>query len=180
MVVLGVAAVAVGYLANPQWESQFGIPGHWISEFLLSGLEAAAPAVVGLLEVHDFSRWIATVSTIGAVTGLATAGALYLRKAGPKVGPLKTVNRVHTLLSQKYYVDALYEDAVVRRAFYRSFARAVDWVDRNLVDGLVDALGWFFRNIGPLIGRLQTGQVQAYGAVIALGTLLILLGLLLS
>jgi NADH-quinone oxidoreductase subunit L len=180
MVVLGVAAVAVGYVANPQWESEFGIPGHWISGFLLSGLEAAAPAVVGHLEVHDFSRWMATVSTVGAVAGLATAGALYLRKAGPKVGPLKTAKRVHTLLNQKYYVDALYEDVVVRRALYRSFAGAVDWVDRNLVDGLVDALGWFFRNIGSVIGRLQTGQVQAYGVVIALGTLLILLGFLLS
>jgi NADH-quinone oxidoreductase subunit L len=180
MVVLGVAAVAVGYVANPQWEYEFGIPGHWISGFLLSGLEAAAPAVVGRLEVHDFSRWIATVSTIGAVAGLAAAGALYLRRAGTKVGPLKTAKRVHTLLSQKYYVDALYEDAVVRRAFYRSFAGAVDWLDRALVDGLVDALGWFFRNIGSLIGRLQTGQVQAYGVVIGLGILLILLGFLLS
>jgi NADH-quinone oxidoreductase subunit L len=180
MVVLGVAAVAVGYLANPQWESEFGIPGHWISGFLLSGLEAAAPAVVGHLEVHDFSRWIATVSTIGAVAGLATAGALYLRKAGPKVGPLKTAKRVHTLLNQKYYVDALYEDAVVRWGFYRVFAGAVDWLDRNLVDGFVDALGWFFRNIGALIGRLQTGQVQAYGAVITLGILLILIALLLA
>jgi NADH-quinone oxidoreductase subunit L len=180
MVVLGVASVAVGYLANPQWESEFGIPGHWISGFLLSGLEAAAPAVVGRLEVHDFSRWIATVSTIGAVAGLATAGALYFRKAGPKAGPLKTAKRAHTLLSRKYYVDSLYEDAVVRRAFYRGFAGGVDWLDRNLVDGFVDALGWFFRNIGSLIGRLQTGQVQAYGAVIALGILLILIALLLS
>jgi NADH-quinone oxidoreductase subunit L len=180
MLVLGVAAVAVGYLANPQWESELGIPGHWISGFLLSGLEGAAPAVVGLLEVHDFSRWVAAVSTIVALAGLATASAIYMRRAGPKAGPLGAAKRVYTLLNQKYYVDVLYEDVVVRRAFYRSFAGAVDWLDRNLVDGLVDALGWFFRNIGSLIGRLQTGQVQAYGAVIALGSLLILLGLLLS
>ena len=87
---------------------------------------------------------------------------------------------MHTLLSQKYYVDALYEDALVRRAFYRNFAGAVDWLDRNVVDGLVDTVGWIFRNLGPVIGRLQTGQVQAYGAVIAFGTLLIILGFLLS
>ena len=180
MLVLGVAAVFVGYLANPQWGSALGIPGHWISGFLLSGLEAAAPAVVGLLEVHDFSLWVAAVSTIVAVAGLATAGGFYLRRASSKAGPLKPANPVYTLVNQKYYVDALYEDVVVRRALYRGFAGAVDWLDRNLVDGTVDALGWFFRNIGSLIGRLQTGQVQGYGVVIALGISLILLGLLLS
>ena len=68
---------------------------------------------------------------------------------------------------------------MVRRAFYRGIAATVDWFDRNLVDGTVDALGWIFRNIGSVIGLLQNGQVQAYGTVIALGSLLILLGLLL-
>ena len=68
---------------------------------------------------------------------------------------------------------------MVRRAFYRTIAAGMEWLDRNLVDGTVDAVGWIFRNIGSVIGRLQTGQVQAYGTVIALGSLLILLGLLL-
>ena len=84
------------------------------------------------------------------------------------------------LLAEKYYVDALYEDAIVRRWFYSRFAGTVDWMDRNLLDGLVDALGWIFRNIGSAIGRLQSGHVQAYGMAIALGSLLILLGFLLS
>jgi len=56
----------------------------------------------------------------------------------------------------------------------------VDWLDRNIVDGLVDTLGWIFRNLGPIIGRLQTGQVQSYGGVIVFGSLLIILGFLLS
>ena len=69
---------------------------------------------------------------------------------------------------------------MVRNAFYRILAGTVDWLDRNIVDGVVDALGWIFRNLGPVIGRLQTGQVQSYGGVIVFGTLLIILGFLLS
>ena len=184
MLVLGVAAVFSGYLVNPQWDKEIGIPGHWISEFLLTGVEHAAPALVGQIELHDFSRWLATVSTVVAVAGLGLGFLLYRRRREgqqePQRDPLEAAGPIHTLLSQKYYVDALYEGAVVRRAFYRYMAATLDWLDRNIVDGTVDAIGWIFRNIGSVIGRLQTGQVQAYGTAIALGSLLILLGLLMS
>ena len=182
MLVLGLAAAFSGYLANPQWVEELGIPKHWFTGFLLEGLGGALPAV-GALEAADFSRWMATVSTVAAVAGLGLGFYLYRRsredQREPQRDPLEAARTVHSLLSRKYYVDALYEDAVVRRAFYRTIAAGMEWLDRNLVDGTVDAVGWIFRNIGSVIGRLQTGQVQAYGTVIALGSLLILLGLLL-
>ena len=181
MLVLAVAAAASGYIANPQWEREIGIPAHWISSFLLTGLENTVPVLTGNLEIHDFSRWMAAVSTVAAIAGLALAGILYLRRReGDQREPLGAVKPVHTLLSEKYYVDALYEGVVVRRAFYRVFAGSVDWIDRNLIDGTVDALGWIFRNIGSAIGRLQTGEVQAYGSAILFGTLVIILVFLLQ
>jgi len=180
MLVLGAAAIASGYLANPQWEQEIGIPRHWITEFLLTGLENTVPVLAGHMEIHGFSRWLATVSTIGAVTGIALAASLYMRREAGGRDPLEAAGRVHTVVAQKYYVDALYEDAVVRNAFYRILAGTVDWLDRNIVDGVVDTLGWIFRNAGPVIGRLQTGQVQSYGGVIVFGSLLIILGFLLS
>ena len=181
MLVLGAAAIISGYLANPQWEEEIGIPRHWISEFLLTGLEHTVPVLVGNIEIHGFSRWLATVSTIGAVSGIALAASLYMgrREAGAR-DPLETAGKVHTVLANKYYVDALYENVLVRSAFYRLLAGTVDWLDRNIVDGLVDTLGWIFRNLGSAIGRLQTGQVQSYGGVIVFGSLLIILGFLLS
>ena len=137
---------------------------------------------------NQISKWINGNTTVKMVAGLALGLLLYRRRRedervpqrGPQRDPLEAARPVHALLTQKYYVDALYEDAVVRRAFYRIIAAGADWLDRNLVDGTVDAIGWIFRNIGSVIGRLQTGQVQAYGTMIALGSLLILLGLLLS
>ena len=181
MLILGAGAIAAGYLANPQWDKEIGIPGHWISEFLGTGLAVIVPSLAHALEPHDFSRWLAAVSTVVALVGLSIAAAVYIRRReSGKRDPLEIAGPVHTLVSKKYYVDALYEDAVVRRVFYRAVAGTLDWLDRNVVDGFVDTLGWIFRNIGSAIGRLQTGQVQAYGAVIALGGLLIILGFLLS
>ncbi|MCH7799902.1 MAG: NADH-quinone oxidoreductase subunit L, partial [Chloroflexi bacterium] len=181
MLVLGAAAIISGYLANPQWEEEIGIPRHWISEFLLTGLEHTVPVLAGNIEIHGFSRWLATLSTIGAVSGIALAASLYMRRreAGAR-DPLEAAGKVHTVLANKYYVDALYENVLVRSAFYRVLAGTVDWLDRNIVDGVVDTLGWIFRNLGSVIGRLQTGQVQSYGGVIVFGSLLIILAFLLS
>ena len=179
MLMLGLAAVFSGYLANPQWVDEIGIPKHWVTGFLLEGLGGALPAVLHL-EPADFSRWMATVSTVVALAGLALGILLYRRRRRDGRDPLEVAGPIHTLLSQKYYIDALYEGVVVRLAFYRIIVASLDWLDRNLVDGTVDAVGWIFRNIGSVIGRLQTGQVQGYTTVIALGSLLILLGLLLS
>jgi NADH:ubiquinone oxidoreductase subunit 5 (subunit L)/multisubunit Na+/H+ antiporter MnhA subunit len=84
------------------------------------------------------------------------------------------------MLSEKYYMDTLYENVIVRKGFYRVFAGTLDWIERNLVDGTVDLIGWFFRNIGTVIGKMQTGQVQTYATGIAFGTLAIILALLLA
>ena len=179
MAVLGLAAAALGYLANPQWEEEIGIAKHWITSFLGDGLLASLGGY-GHAETLDFSRWIATFSTIAAVVGAGAALALYARRRSQRADPLRALGPVHTILSEKYYVDAFYENVVVRRSFYRLFAGMVDWLERNLIDGSVDLIGWFFRNIGITIGRLQTGQVQAYGTVIAFGALIIILAFLLA
>ncbi|MCI0789469.1 MAG: NADH-quinone oxidoreductase subunit L, partial [Chloroflexi bacterium] len=161
MVVLGVAAVAVGYLANPQWTEEIGIPRHWITGFLGDGLQAAMGAV-GHAETLDFSRWMAAISTVAALSGIGLAALVYLRRRDQRADPLERVKPVHTLLTQKYYLDTLYEDLMVRKGFFGIIAGTLDWIDRNLVDGTVDLIGWFFRNIGIAIGKFQTGQVQAY------------------
>ena len=179
MVVLGVAAVAVGYLANPQWTEEIGIPRHWITGFLGDGLQAALGAV-GHAETLDFSRWMAAISTVAALSGIGLAVLVYLRRRDQRADPLERLKPVHTLLTQKYYLDTLYEDVIVRKGFFGVIAGTLDWIDRNLVDGIVDLIGWFFRNIGIAIGKFQTGQVQAYATGIAFGVLAIILALLLA
>jgi NADH-quinone oxidoreductase subunit L len=179
MLVLGVTAAILGYLANPQWTEEIGIPRHWITGFLGDGLLAA-------LDIHehahtlDFSRWMAIISTVAALSGIGIALLIYARRRGQGKDPLEKAGSVHTLISQKYYMDTLYEDVVVRKGFHRIFAGLLDWLDRNLVDGVADLIGWFFRNIGTAIGKFQTGQVQAYATGVAFGVLAIILALLLA
>ncbi|MBM3941824.1 MAG: NADH-quinone oxidoreductase subunit L [SAR202 cluster bacterium] len=180
MLVLGVGTVAAGYVANPQWvHSLLGIPGHWITEFFHLGLEEALSGREAHLAVPEFSLGMAAASTLIALAGLALAAALYRgRGAETRKDPLERGGPVYVLLNRRYLVDVLYENVLTGRVFYRAVAGALDWLDRNLVDGLVNLTGLVFRNAGRPLGLLQTGQVQFYAVALTLGSLLVLLGYL--
>ena len=92
--------------------------------------------------------------------------------------PLAKVKPVHVLLTQKYYLDILYENLIVRRWFYGFLVAVTDWVARNLVDGLFDLIGGATRNTGKMMALLQTGQVQFYGSVLVFGAIAIMVGFL--
>ena len=62
----------------------------------------------------------------------------------------------------------------MRRGLYSGLAQGLDWIDRTIIDGFVDANGWIGRNSGGLLRQVQTGQLQAYGVVTSLGILVII------
>ena len=179
MVVLGLGAVVIGYVINPQWINFLTVPVHWVTGFVADGLHVSTGGE-GHAELPNFNWAIAGISTAAAVGGSLLGLLVYGLRRDRSREPLQLLGPVYTLLSQKYYVDALYEGIIVRRSFYRVFAGLTNWLDRRIVDGFVDLVGWLFRNIGSAIGRLQTGQAQTYATVVALGSLLIVLGFLLA
>ena len=204
MAALGIAAVLAGYVSNPQWvKSLLGIPGHWFSYFVESAVlyghpetpafnwavagisTAVAVAGIGLAYLlYARARQAAPVTespseggaTATAVSEEANHGHPHVDAAPQQADPLERGGVVYTLLYRKYFVDELYEGLLVRRVFYRYFAGLTDWLDRSLVDGIIDFTGWVTRQLGRLAAQLQTGQVQFYGAVIVLGAVLILVG----
>ena len=174
-----MGAVVIGYVINPQWIDFLTVPVHWVTGFVADGLHVATGGE-GHAELPKFNWTIAGISTAAAVGGAVLGLLVYGPRRDRSREPLQLLGPVYTLLSQKYYVDALYEGIIVRRSFYRVFAGLTNWLDRRIVDGFVDLVGWLFRNIGSAIGRLQTGQAQTYATVVALGSLLIVLGFLLA
>ena len=175
LVILGFAAVVVGYLVNPQWvESFLMIPKHWLTEYVAEAL------VFGHPELHDFDIRTAAISTAVALAGIAVASLLYIRVTRSIEGdlrePMERGGVLHNLVSQKYYMDALYEALLVRRVFYGWFVATTDWIDRNIVDGLVDLAGSATRSVGRITAQFQTGQVQFYGAFLLMGVIVIVVG----
>ncbi len=177
LAMLAFAAVVVGYLVNPQWvESVLLIPKHWFTEYVSEAL------VFGHSALPGFDWGMAIISTAAALAGIGVASLLYLRSgtdtAAELTEPLEKAGPLHKLITQKYYMDALYETLVVRRGFYGVLAAAADWVDREVVDRLVDLVGSVTRNSGRAAAQFQTGQVQFYGTFLLLGAIIIVVGYL--
>ena len=161
MALLAAAAVGAGWLANAT-ASVGPLPSHWLSHTLNE-------------EAVDFSIGIAAVSTLIALAGIALATAMYRWRPGLFGALGAPLRPLYRLLANRYYMDHLYEGIGVRQAAYRGLFFASDWWDRRVVDGFADLTGWFGRNSGRALAQFQNGQVQAYGAGIAVGAALLIL-----
>ena len=165
MLLLSVAAVGSGYVANPLGfaDGFIGIDPHWFSNFLM------LPGG----HIEKFSFPLASISVGVAAAGIVVATAVY---HWPKVS-LAVVGRpfrpIHRLLVQKYYMDHLYEAVIVYRGVYRGIGATLDWFDRRIVDNVAELAGWLPRNTGRAVSTLQTGQVQGYALGISVGIAII-------
>ncbi|MXZ92215.1 MAG: NADH-quinone oxidoreductase subunit L [Chloroflexi bacterium] len=170
MGLLGFCAIIAGWVANPIGVSSlFGvIPSHWLTDYFASGLHDGH-------HTPPFSILMAAISNVVALAGIGLAALVY---AWPRpftgLDPMLKAGPVHILLSQRYYLDHLYEGLIVGRIFYQIIVAVTDWIDRNVVDGMVGLVGWISRNIGGLIALAQNGQTQVYPLVAAAGGVVII------
>ena len=172
LVALGLATLVVGWLVNPLTDLGL-VPLHWFTEFVSIGPSHPALQAVHV-EAEPFNVTLAIVTSMLAVAGI---GLAYLMYVANKVSPA-SIGRVtgpaHRILTRKYYVDELYEDVITRGLFYGRLALTLDWLDKNLIDGVVRSLDRLGRNIGRAMAQVQTGQLQGYGTAISVGVLMML------
>jgi len=180
--ILAVFAVLAGLLNAPG----IGLFHGWV-EFEVEGVEH-------FLEFHEFNPGLAFGSLVVAVLGIGVAAGYYLRNAFPRgvmarSGALRTGHRV---LLNKYYLDDLFINGVIRKIQY-PIARAAYWINQNVLDGVVNAVGVAARRSaqvlydfvdqkgidgivngaglgaeesGSILRRTQTGRVQQYAALL--------------
>ena len=81
---------------------------------------------------------------------------------------------MHTLLSNKYYVDELYDAIVVQ-----PLKRVSEWVlwkrvDAGLIDGIVNGSGTVVRGASAVLRMTQTGSIRTYAASLFFGVVVVL------
>ena len=90
------------------------------------------------------------------------------REAAPEEG-------FERVLANKYYVDEIYDKAIVRPVVGTS--RGLLWrgVDVGLIDGVgVNGSAYLTRFVGWIGSQLQSGQLGTYAWVLALGVLVVI------
>ena len=130
--------------------------------------------------------WMAVIGISVAQKFYVTSPEISEQLAGRFAGP-------HRLLSNKYYVDELYDATVIGGTFSAGTGLwAVDrtvvdgavngagkitvigsWfsslTDRTVVDGLVNLVGWMVQESSHAFRRVQTGLVQNYALLMLFG-----------
>jgi NADH-quinone oxidoreductase subunit L len=153
------------------------------------GNEGAVPRSVGEGEAGHGSPTgsAATATTHGAAaehahdpeevaqerlfTGVSIAVGLIGIGLGWMVFRKRPLLEMPRLLENKYYVDEVYDAAIINPV--KEGSRGVLWrfVDVGVIDGLVNGIGRGTAALGGLLRYLQPGFVRSYAAIILLGAL---------
>jgi NADH-quinone oxidoreductase subunit L len=113
------------------------------------------------------------IAILLGLAGLALAWTLLARRVlGTAAEEPAYRSGMERLLYEKWYVDEVYDRAVVRTVGWLSRLEA--GFDRYVIDGLVDFGGRLAQGLGIAAGRAQTGQVNTYAFAIVVGVLLVL------
>jgi NADH-quinone oxidoreductase subunit L len=114
------------------------------------------------------------VSTGVAIAGIGIALFFWLRNRSLADGMARQFGGVHRLLLNKYYIDELYDTAVVQPIKLLSTGALWKGVDAGLIDGTVNGVGALVRAGSSGVRRAQTGSLRTYAGGLFLGVTLIL------
>lgn len=171
---------------------------------ILGALAAVSGFVAGPLagfvyygEPHhaSFNTFVFGVATVVWVAGVALALAIYKYNLVSRRKVIQVFYPVWVLLKRRYYIDDVYQYVFVRGMI--GLALVAGWIDRHVIDFIVNAAGWVTRRVADYVDefdrgvvdgivngvggafvvgsrvfrQLQTGFVQSYMLVLFLGLL---------
>jgi NADH-quinone oxidoreductase subunit L len=171
LVVLAVGSVAAGYVGVPHALGGSNQLEQFLEPSFRAGAGAASHGDTHASLGLEFG--LMGVSTLAALVGIAIAAFFFLRRPDSAAALSDRFGGVHRLLLNKYYVDELYDAAVVQPI--RTMSESVLWkgLDVRVIDGAVNGVGAGVLGAGGLLRRLQTGSVRAYAAALMLGAVLV-------
>jgi len=143
------------------------------AEFLHGTPSLSFAAITAGAHAETFHFDVAGLLT--APVGIALAAWLYLSSTRPAERLARGMRPVYWLSWNKLFIDEIYGALFVWPAWL--LARFSYWIDRYLIDGLVNLCGKIPPALGGLLRSLQTGMVQFYALAMVLG-LLVLIGAL--
>jgi NADH-quinone oxidoreductase subunit L len=121
---------------------------------------------------HGEPAWLPALSVGLGALGFGMAWAMYQRRAVDPAVVAARLAPLDYLARRRYGLDALY--AGLYRAVLLGVARLIGWIDRYLVDGVLNVLSAFTLRGGHHVRRIQSGRAQDYVYGVAFGTLLVI------
>jgi NADH-quinone oxidoreductase subunit L len=195
LIILAAGAIVAGFTNVPDSGAL-----SWVPENLALRFEHFVEPTAGYfpeISHPKFNLVLAIVSTLIGLGGVAAAYAWYFKGLGPHglTERNKYARAGYRVLENKYGLDILYTD-IIAGSFKGPIARGANWVNQNIIDGVVNLVGtsarkggeFVYRRIdqgvvdtvvngsgtfaegsGQLLRKQQNGRVQYYGAYLFIG-----------
>ncbi|RJQ22798.1 MAG: NADH-quinone oxidoreductase subunit L [Nitrospiraceae bacterium] len=166
LMALAVGAVAAGWVGIPPLLMEHGDK---IGEFL--GPVLGHPHGEG---THAEELMVMGASIFVALAGWYLAYVMYVKKPylpgelGSKFLP------VYGLLYNKYWIDELYSKAFVQPVLKLSDKVILGFVDKGIIEGIVNGVPNLIGAFGSSLRKIQTGLLSNYGLVMAAGAIAII------
>jgi NADH-quinone oxidoreductase subunit L len=181
LVVLAIGSAVAGYVGvphalggsnrfeqflEPSFEAHAGAAGAPLEQPVEPGPEAAGGTSLELT--------LMGVSILLAFGGIALAFHFFVRNRAAADDLAHRFAGIHRLLANKYYVDEIYDAAIVRPIRIGSEEGLWKRIDVRGIDGAVNGVGDIVGGSSELLRRLQTGSIRAYAASLFLGVVVVL------
>jgi NADH-quinone oxidoreductase subunit L len=114
------------------------------------------------------------VSVVVALAGIGLAGYFWLRNRAAADRMAERFSGLHRVLEHKYYVDEIYDAAIVQPVQIVSEDGLWKGVDVGVIDRVVNGVGALVGGGGEVLRLFQTGSVRTYATSLFLGAVLIL------
>jgi NADH-quinone oxidoreductase subunit L len=161
LVVLAIGSVAAGYAGLGGRFARFLEPS-------FGGALVEGPAE-GSVELT-----LMIVSSLVAFAGIAIAFFFFLKRRDLARRVAGSFSGIEHVLERKYYVDEIYDTAIVQPVRIISEDGLWRLLDVRVIDGAVNGMADIVSGGARALRRLQTGSVRAYAASLFLGVVLAL------
>ena len=116
--------------------------------------------------------WIMPFAVAVAVAGIALAWLAYQRRAVDPETLARLFGVVRYAALRRFWLDDLF--GAIYGRIVLGFSRLVGWIDRYLVDGIVNLFSAWTLWFGDKLRGIQSGLAQDYVYAVALGVLLLI------
>jgi NADH-quinone oxidoreductase subunit L len=116
--------------------------------------------------------WLTPAAVGVAVAGIALAWLVYQRRTIAADTLAGAFGPIRTAALKKFWIDDIYEGVLA--AALLVFSRIIGWLDRYLVDGVLNVVSAWTVTSGDVLRTVQTGRAQDYVYGVAVGLLILI------
>jgi NADH-quinone oxidoreductase subunit L len=120
---------------------------------------------------------LVVISVVFGLGGIALAYLMYVVKPSLADSLASGLGGLYTAVYNKWYVDEIYDAAVVNPVVKGSETVLWKGADAGLIDGGVNGVGSAARGVGGVLRLIQSGNIRSYATWILFGSVMVIVAL---